>query len=443
MLTERDAILIADFVNTTGDPAFDGTLKQALAVQLGQSPYFNIFPDERVRDTLQYMERSPDERVTDALALEICQREGIKAVLGGSITALGTQYVLLLNAAQCGTGESIAREQREADAKEQVLTELGRAASSLRAKLGESLASIQKFDTPIERATTSSLEALGAFTQARRLHAAGTFALAVPLLQRAVELDPNFAMGYYLLGVVHGSMGQAEPSRENRTKAFELRDRGSEMERLTISAAYYSRVLRDLGKGIETLELLKQTYPRDPPARMGLGAAYRDVGRHEDSLAEYQEGVRLSRGGPFYVGEVGATYMRLNRLEEAKAVIKTAIEQKVETPRMHAILYQIAFIEGDAQAAQREFELSRPTAAARVANQAETAAFNGRLRDVRKLLRQTANSPQSGTTDRLGAAVNLASLASFEALFGNETEARRDVRDALRLSPLEPAAAPI
>ena len=175
---------------------------------------------------------------------------------------------------------------------------------------------------------------------------------------------------------------------------------------------------------------------------MGLGGAYRDVGRLEDSLAEYQEGVRLSRGGPFYVGEVGATYMRLNRLEEAKVVIKTAIEQKVETPRMHAILYQIAFIEGDAQAAQREFELSRPTAAARVANQAETAAFNGRLKDVRKLFRQTANSPQSGTTDRLGAAVNLASLASLEALFGNEAEARRVVRDALRLSPLEPAAAP-
>ena len=425
-LTERDPILIADFVNTTGDSAFDVALKQALAVQLEQSPYLNIFPDDRVRDTLRYMDRSPDERVTDALGREICQREGIKAVLGGSIITVGSHYVVALNAANCTTGESIAREQREAASKEQVLTELGKAASSLRAKLGESLASIQKFDTPIEKATTSSLEALRAFTEGRHLNSAGAFDKAVPFLQRAVELDPNFAMGYYLLGTAYGNMGQRPPALENLTKAFALRERGRELERLSISAFYYWQVLGDVNKAIETYERLKETYPRDYPARHLLGNTYRLVGRFEDGVAEHRESVRLNPRAALALGSLSAAYSQLNRFEEAKAIIKGAIDQKLETSQMHSVLYGIAFIQGDAGEMQREFELSKPTPRERLVNEARVAAFHGMLPEVRRLLKQAG--------DPVGA-------ASLDVLIGNEREAQKAAQEALQLNPSNRGAA--
>src|SRR3989442_7611593 len=259
-LTEKDSILLSDFVNTTGDPVFDGTLKQALAVQLEQSPFLNIFPQERVRDTLRYMGRSSDERLTPDLARQICRRESIKAVLNGSIATLGSQYVVGVDAVNCQTGDTLAREQVEVDKKEQVLGAVGKAASSLRGKLGESLASIKKFDAPIE-ATTSSLEALKAFSLGEAERDKGSEYTAIPFYKHALELDPNFAVAYARLGQVYTNTGQSALGSENTKQALERRERASEPKNLYISNHYYENVSGESGKTIAAYQLGKPTYP--------------------------------------------------------------------------------------------------------------------------------------------------------------------------------------
>ncbi|HEY8227709.1 MAG TPA: serine/threonine-protein kinase, partial [Pyrinomonadaceae bacterium] len=264
-LTDKDTILIADFVNTTADPVFDGTLKQGLAVQLAQSPFLSVFPDARVRQTLRLMGRSPDDRVTREVAREICQRQGLKAFLAGSINNLGASYVIALEAINGQSGEEIAREQVEAESKEQVLKGLSQAASKLRQKLGESLSSIQKFDAPLEL-TTSSLEALKAFSLGYEQFTKGRFLEAIPFTKRAVELDPNFAYAYASLAVDYANTNQPKLAADYAAKAFALRDRVSELERLRISAFYHSFVTGDLEKEIEVLEMYKRTYPRDSRA---------------------------------------------------------------------------------------------------------------------------------------------------------------------------------
>ncbi len=285
-LTEKDSILLTDFVNTTGDPVFDGTLKQALAVQLEQSPYLNVFPQDRVRDTLKFMGRSPDERLTPDLARDVCQREGIKAVLNGAISSIGTQYVVDVNAVNCQTGDSLAREQVQADKKEQVLAAVGKAASSLRGKLGESLASVQKFDAPVEEATTSSLEALKAFSLAEAERNKGSEFTAIPLYKHAIELDPNFAVAYARLGQSYANTGQGALAKENVTKAFERRDRASELEKLYISTHYYEIVTGELDKSIEAYQLWKRTYPRDSIPTNNLAIDYAWMGKFDQALAE-------------------------------------------------------------------------------------------------------------------------------------------------------------
>src|SRR5262249_4248461 len=265
-LTEKDSILISDFVNTTGDNVFDGTLKQALAVQLEQSPYLNVTPESRIREALKFMGRSEDERLTKEVAREICLREGIKAMLTGSINGLGSHYVIDLNAVNVQTGDSVAREQAEAENKEAVLKTLDRAASNLRGKLGESVGSIQKFATPLEQATTSSLEALQAFSRGHEEHQKLDDPAAVPHLKRAIELDPNFGMAYATLGVVYSNLTQSTLSDQHLRKAFELKDRASERERLYISAHFYDEVERDAVKTIETYQQWIKTYPSDDVA---------------------------------------------------------------------------------------------------------------------------------------------------------------------------------
>ena len=278
-LTEKDSILLTDFVNTTGDAVFDGTLKQALAVQLEQSPYLNVFPQERVRDTLKFMGRSPDERLTPDLARDVCQREGIKAVLNGAISTIGTQYVVDVNAVNCQTGDSLAREQVQADKKEQVLGAVGKAASSLRGKLGESLASVQKFDAPVEEATTSSLEALKAFSLGETERAKGDEFSAIPFYKHAIELDPNFAIAYARVGQAYANTGQIGPAIENTKLAFERRERTSEVEKLYISTHYYDIVTGEIDKANEAYLLWKRTYPRDSIPPNNLSAALRIHGK--------------------------------------------------------------------------------------------------------------------------------------------------------------------
>ncbi len=259
-ITEKDSILIADFVNTTNEPVFDGTLKKALAVDLEQSPYLNVFSDAKVQHTLALMGKPEDERVTAETGREICQRDGVKALLAGSIANIGSQYIVTLDAVNAATGDNLAEVQGQADSKEQVLKTLDAATIQLRGKLGESLASIQKFDKPLEEATTSSLGALKSFTLGDLKHSAGADFDAIPFYKHAIELDPNFAMAYARLGTIYSNLNQVDESEQYRKKAFDLKDRASELEKLYITSHYYADN-GELDKGIQAYELYKQTYP--------------------------------------------------------------------------------------------------------------------------------------------------------------------------------------
>jgi serine/threonine protein kinase/Flp pilus assembly protein TadD len=310
-LTDKDTILLADFVNTTGDAVFDNTLTQALAVQLGQSPFLNIFGNDRVREALRFMGRpaEADERVTRDVGLEICRRQGLKALLAGSISGLGNHYVLTLEAINAQTGDALAREQVEADNKEQVLKKLGEAATKLREKLGESLASIQKFDAALEQATTSSLEAFKAFALGDDQRNKNSFPAAIPFYKRAIELDANFATAYARLSVIYSNLGQLELASEYARKAFELRDRVSEREKFYISSNYYRSVTNEIEKEIETLELWKQEYPRDFGPRNNLASQYLQIGRFEKALAEASEAKRLNPNARYPYANMASAYM--------------------------------------------------------------------------------------------------------------------------------------
>ena len=352
-LTARDSIVVADFVNTTGEPVFDGTLKEALTVQLEQSPYLNVLPESRVREALRFMGRSPDERVSTEVAREICQREGAKAMLAGSIASLGSHYVIDLQAVNAQTGDSLAREQSEAESKEQVLKSLDRAASSLRRKLGESLGSVQKFAMPLEQATTSSLEALQAFTLGQAEHQKIADDKAIPHLKRAVELDPNFAMAYATLGVAYSNEDDSAQASEYLKKAFELKDRASEREKLYISAHYYEMVTGEQQRAIEVYESWKETYPRDCTPRDNLSNRYTVFGQFEKALSNANESLRLNPKDVFAYQNAESAYEKLDRFDEAKAIADQSIAQH-DSLGIHEVLYEIAFIRGDAAGMQHE-----------------------------------------------------------------------------------------
>src|SRR5215467_8593853 len=302
VLNAKDTVLIADFANTTGEAVFDGTLKQALAVQLGQSPFLNIFSDERVNEALRFMGRAPNDRVTRDVAKEICERQGIKAMIVGSIANLGSHYVVTLEAINAHDGDSIAREQSEADSKEQVLKALGTAASQLREKLGESLTSIKKFDAPIEQATTSSLEALKAFSQGTDLRNQGKQVESIPFYKRAIELDPNFALAYARLAVNYNNLTQPESAAQYAQKAYDLRDRVSERERFYIAEKYHSYVTGDREESIRVLQAWEQSYPNDWIAKNNLGSDYSLMGRYDEALKEARESVQLNSNSVTSVG---------------------------------------------------------------------------------------------------------------------------------------------
>ena len=355
-LTEKDSVLLADFVNATGDAVFDGTLKQALAVQLEQSPYLNIVPQSRVQEALRFMGRPADERVTGEVAREICLRDSVKAMVTGSISSLGSHYVIDLNAVNVQTGDSLARAQAEAESKEQVLKSLDGAATKLRQKLGESLASLEKFATPLEQATTSSLEALKEFSLGQAAHQSLDDEGAIPHLKRAVELDPNFAMAFATLGVAYGNLVQLSLATENMKKAFDLKDRASERERLYISAHHYDEDTREVDKTIETYEQWKKTYPRDSVPWDNLSLRYEGIGQHEKALANASEALRLDPKDSYAYANIVDDYESLNRYDEAKAVVEKAIAQGLNVDTSRFALYEIAFIQRDESAMQRQVE---------------------------------------------------------------------------------------
>jgi DNA-binding winged helix-turn-helix (wHTH) protein/tetratricopeptide (TPR) repeat protein len=433
-LTERDTVLLSDFVNTTGEDIFEPTLKQGLAVQLEQSPFLSIFPDERVRDTLRYMGHSPDEGVTREVAREICERRGLKAMLAGSISSLGSHYVIGLEAINACTGDVIAREQVEAESKEQVLKALGRAATHLRQKLGEPLNSIQKFDAPLEQATTSSLEAFKAYSLGNDLRRAGKRVEAIPSLKRAIELDPNFALAYSQLGVAYRNNGQPELAIEFAQKAFELRDRASEREKFRISLSYYSDVTREMDKQFEVVELWKRSYPRDYEPPNSLAIRYRDTGQYEKAVEAAREAIQLDPNWVSPYANLGIAFIHLNRFEEAREVYERAFQQNLDVTSYHANLYKIAFVHGDTVGMKQQIDwfTGKPDEYLAYYWQADAAAFAGQLRQAREFSRRAVDFAERRNLKETAAGFAL-SNALREAAFGNCRETRADSASALAL----------
>ena len=418
-LTEKDTILLTDLVNTTGDTVFDGTLKQALAVQLGQSPSLNIFSEDRVRGALRFMGRPADERVTREIGREICQRHGLKAMLTGSIASLGTNYVIALEVVNAQTGDVIARDQMEATSKEQVLRALGGSATRLRKKLGESLASIQKFDAPIEQATTSSIEAFKAFSLAVEQQLRGNYFEAIPLYKRAAEMDPSFALAYARLASVYSNSGEFRLAAEASQRAYDLRDRVSEREKLYIGMSYYSNVTRELDKYVETLELWELTYPRDVVPRNTLSLHYNDMGEYAKAVEEAREGIGLNPNAAPLYSNLARALVGLDRFDEAKEVIGQAMARKVESLFMHRLLYSIAFIQGDEAGMQRQIEWASGKPEEYVAQswQAETAAFSGQLRKATGFYSRAVEIAQGRNRKEVVAQI-VAADALRDSLFG-------------------------
>lgn len=396
-LTERDTILIADFANTTGDPVFDGTLKQALAVQLEQSPFLNIFSDERVRETLRYMNRQPDERLTIPIAREIAARQGLKAMLFGGISSLGSNYVITLEAMNAQTGDVVAREQVEAERKEQVLRALGSAASSLREKLGESLRTIERFDAPIEQATTSSLEALKSYSLGYEQQSRARYLEAIPFYRRAIEMDPNFALAHTQLAVAYDNSRQPELAAEYAARAFELRTRVSEREKLYISWRYYSGTTRELDKAIEVLELWKQTYPRDVVPPNSLSFYYSQIGQYERAIEQARLAIELNPSRPQPYSNLGLALMGSNRLDEAQAVYERALSQNLDSTGYHWGLYSIGFIRGDAEMMRKQVEwlAGKPNEYEALSWEAKTAAARGQMARYHELSRRAIEMARS------------------------------------------------
>jgi eukaryotic-like serine/threonine-protein kinase len=434
-LTEKDTILLTDFTNTTGDAAFDSTLKQALAVQLEQSPFLNIFPDERVRKTLRLMNRPPDERVTPTLGREICQRQGLKAMLTGSIASLGRNYVISLEAVNAQTDEVLAREQSEAEGKEQVLKTLGETTTRLRQKVGESLASIRKFDVPLTQATTSSLEALRAFSLGDAHRDKAEFTEAISFYKRAVELDPNFASAYQRIGTMYGNIGQSDLGMEFSKKAFALRERATERERFHITSAYYVTATKELDNWIEVLELWRQTYPRDFAPRNNLAYAYIRVGQYEKAIEEASEGIRLNPNAVLLYNTLGGAYRALGRYDEARAIFEQAHARNLDISWIHLNLYLIAFVQGDQAEMQRQLEWSsgKPDESYFLAWQSRTKMFSGLFRQSQETTRRAVESAQGQNLNDWAADITSTS-AAWNALVGNCQQARAETTSALALA---------
>jgi len=438
-ITEKDTLLLADFVNSTGDLVFDGTLKEALAVQLEQTPFLNLFSEERVREMLRYMGRSPDTRVTKDVAREICQRQGIKAVIIGSITSLGRNYAITLETIGAPTGEVLARRQVEAEGKEQVLRALGRAATALREKLGESLSSIQKFDAPIEQATTSSLEALRAHSLGLEVgHHRGALIEAIPFFKRAIELDHNFALAYNNLAATYNNTSQPGLAAEYAEKAFGLRDRVSEREKLSISAFYYRNIAGELDKALTVTELFNRTYPRYSLAHYLLGNCYRDTGLYKEAVGPYREASRLDPNWWAAYRNLGLALIRLNRFDEAQGVIDRALAQKLDGTGYHTQLYQIAFVRGDRAALKEQLDWAsgKPEEYQLLDLQAQAMAYAGQHRRSHELAERAAALAEAHNLTEPVARISVEN-GLRSAIFGSFPMAREDTDRALALSRRE------
>jgi serine/threonine protein kinase/tetratricopeptide (TPR) repeat protein len=436
-LTDKDTIVLADFTNSTGDPVFDDTLRQGLAVQLEQSPFLSLISDERIQKTLALMAQPADARLTPALGRDLCERTGSAAVLDGTIASLGTQYVLGLRATNCRTGDVLDAEQVQAARKEDVLNALSRIASRFRSRIGESLATLKEHDTPLVEATTPSLDAFKAFSAGWKLGTTVGSAAALPLYKRATEIDPQFATAYGLLGRSYGDIGESALAAQNTAKAYELRDRASDPEKFFIVASHDTVVTGNLERARQTCEAWAQTYPRDPSAHAFLaGMIYPVLGEYDKVLEEALKSIEANPDAGFTYTNLAYGYLALDRTKEAGNTLQRAAARKIEIPDFVITRYQIAFVQGDRQAMEREAALALKTSGAEdmmAAEQAFTRAYSGHLQQAKTLSQHAVElAQQSGQSER--AAELQAGPAVREAFFGNADAARRDAAAVLKLS---------
>src|SRR5271157_76848 len=436
-LTDKDTIVLADFDNKTDDAVFDDTLKQGLSVQLEQSPFLALLSERKINETLKLMGRSPDERLTANITREVCQRTDTTAMLTGSIASLGSQYVIGLKAVNCNTGDVLAEAQEQAAGKEAVLKALDAAAISMRSKLGESLGSVEKYATPLEEATTPSLEALKAYSLGLRTYSAKGDTAGLPFFKRAVDLDPNFAMPYAQMSSVYWDLNEVGRAAENARKAYDLREKVSERERFNIEGSYYFNATGEMEKAAQTYELWQQTYPRDPTPYRGLGLSAVALGNLEKALEGFREAMRLEPDSGFNYLCLGYAYTTLNRLDEAEAVYKQSEELKLEGEFLLLNHYFVAFVKGNAaQMAQLvSAAMGKPGAEGMLlAAQADTEGWYGKLRNAHELTRRAMESALHNDAKE-SAATYQAEATLLEVEAGNRQQARDEANAAVKLAP--------
>jgi len=432
-LTGKDTIVLSEFTNNTGDTVFDGALRQGLSAQLAQSPFLNLLPDSRITETLALMGLKGDTRLTPSATREVCQRTAGAATVEGSISRLGSQYVIGLNAIDCRTGNALAQEQTTANGKEQVIQALGDAATKLRRKLGESLASVQKYDAPPENVTTSSLEALKAYSLGRVAAAKGDISSQISLYQRAIALDPNFAMAFAALGLSYSSLGENSLGRQSLRRAFELRDHVSSNERFAIESSYWLAD-GDLEDARRIHEIFSQTFPRNVAAHNNLGVIYNALGEHEKAIEQKLAALRL--GAYNYAGVV-SSYLFLDRLVEAQKIANEALSKPPEQrgSNLRTYLYQLAFLKNDRAAMLANLNAAMGTSEEGdlLYFESDTQAYQGHLANARKLTRRAVDWAQRSGYKEVAAAYE-AEDALREALFLNSTPAPQMISDMLALS---------
>lgn len=435
-LKSSDTIVLGDFVNSTPDPVFNDALNQGLTVELEQSPFLKILPHAKIQETLRLMGRSPDQSLTPEVSREICQRADARAVLWGSIAPLGTQYVIGLTAAECSTGNRLASEQIQSANKEGVLRALGKATSGLRIKLGESLASVQKFDTPLDQATTPSLEALKAYSLGRKIQYEQGSAASIPLFKQAIQLDPNFAVAYTALGIAYSNVGDSALASQNFQHGYDLRDRVSEREKLRISAAYYSYYEGDLLRGSETYELWARAYPRDAVPPGNLGAINLYLGQYDKALSQTLEHLRLEPDNAIGYSNLLVAYAALNRLDEAKAAYQKPLARNLDEIGLHGNRYGIAFLQQDVAEMQRQLAWAAGKPGAEdvlLSFASDTEAYYGHLSKARALSLRAIDSARRSTEKETAAGWQI-NAALREAELGNRIQARRAISSALGMA---------
>jgi eukaryotic-like serine/threonine-protein kinase len=437
MLTTKDSIVLADFVNTTGDPVFDGSLREALAAELAESPYLNVVSDSSVQQTLSFMEQPANARLTPEIARQVCQRDGSRAVLDGNISGIGDQYALTLDAVNCDSGATVASAVVNANSKNNVLPALGQLAANMRSKLGESLATIQKYGTPVDMATTGSLDALKAYSLAIRDLDTGDSQSPVALLQQAVALDPNFAMAYATLGTIYSNLNETENSKESMKKAFALRDRVSEPEKLYIDSHYYEFVDDDIPKTEQTYQLWEETYPRDEVPWVNLGNLYRFQGKNDNAIQQESMAVQLNPTSALANGQLVNAYIQADRFAEAKAIVRGGMAKDPKNRVYHSLLWQISFTQDDAAAQASEMDWLRsndPATAERLEDFGDLVM--GKMAEAGKLTTAQVGSGPTGSKKLLSSAPadTLASQASAECLYGYSERGRADAEKSLALA---------